>query len=167
MRFDEPVLLDESSGLSVEAFPVPGKAALYLEDGLRPEDTPPVEDSVGLRVFGADGGGFFYVPGCAAVTADLKARLSGAALVFFDGTLWRDDEMIEAGLSAKSGQRMGHISISSEGGSMAALADAGIRRKIFTHLNNSNPVLIDDSPERAAAEAAGWEVAYDAMDIRL
>jgi coenzyme PQQ biosynthesis protein B len=95
----------------------------------------------------------------------LAARLRGAELVFFDGTLWRDDEMIAAGLGPKTGRRMGHMSLSGPDGTIAAFRDLGVRRRILIHINNSNPVLLDDSPERAETEAAGWEVAYDGMEV--
>ena len=157
------------SGLTVEAFTVPGKVALYLEDasagpnfGTRPEDT------VGLKVTVAGSEpGFFYIPGCAELTDELAARLKGAPLVFFDGTLWHDNEMIDAGLGVKTGNRMGHISISGSAGTIAAFAALGVRRKVFIHINNTNPVLLDGSPQRREAEAAGWEVAYDGMEIGL
>jgi len=85
--------------------------------------------------------------------------------VLFDGTLWRDDEMIVAGLGSKSGRRMGHMSMSGSEGSIAAFATLNVRRKVFVHINNSNPALLDDSPERAELERAGWEVAWDGMDL--
>ena len=90
-----------------------------------------------------------------------------AALVFFDGTLWRDDEMIEQGLMPKTGSRMGHLNMSGADGSIAALADVDIRRKVFIHVNNSNPVLDAASPERAAASAAGWLIGEDGMGFYL
>ncbi len=159
----------EETGLTVEAFTVPGKVALYLEDasagpnfGTRPEDT------VGLEVTASGGGTrFFYIPGCAEMTDELAARLKGAPLVFFDGTLWHDEEMIDAGLGVKTGKRMGHISVSGPAGTIAAFEALGVRRKVFIHINNTNPVLLDDSVERREAEAAGWEVAYDGMEISL
>jgi pyrroloquinoline quinone biosynthesis protein B len=92
------------------------------------------------------------------MTPELAQRLGGADTVFFDGTLWTDDEMIRAGLGAKTGQRMGHMSMSGPDGSIAALAPLGVGRKVFVHVNNSNPVLRPDSPERQAAEAAGWTI---------
>ncbi len=159
----------EETGLTVEAFTVPGKVALYLEDasagpnfGTRPEDT------VGLEVTASGGEtSFFYIPGCAEVTDELAARLKGAPLVFFDGTLWHDEEMIDAGLGVKTGKRMGHISISGSAGTIAAFEALDVRRKVFIHINNTNPVLLDESAERREAEAAGWEVAYDGMEIGL
>jgi pyrroloquinoline quinone biosynthesis protein B len=155
-------------GLTVESFAVPGKVALYLEDadagpglGTREDDT------VGLRIADpASGAAFFYVPACAAVDAALAERLRGAALVMFDGTLYTDDEMIAQGLSTKTGKRMGHIGMSGPDGSIAAFAPLGVGRRIFVHINNSNPVLRPDSPERAEVERAGWEIAFDGMEIR-
>ena len=88
-----------------------------------------------------------------------------AKLVLFDGTLWRDDEMIAAGVGSKTGRRMGHISMDGGDGSMAAFAPLGVGRKIYVHINNTNPVLLADSAERAAVEAAGWEVAHDGMEL--
>jgi pyrroloquinoline quinone biosynthesis protein B len=94
-------------------------------------------------------------------------RLKGAPLVFFDGTVWRDDEMIAAGLATKTGRSMGHISMSGEQGAIAALESLGIERKIFLHINNSNPALLHDSKERRAAEQAGWQIPADGTEIVL
>ena len=99
------------------------------------------------------------------MTPALAARIDGADCLFFDGTLWRDDEMIRAGAGPKTGARMGHMSIDGEAGTIAALAGLRIGRRILIHLNNTNPVLLADSPERAAVAAAGWEVAADGMEI--
>lgn len=157
------------TGVVIDAFPVPGKVALYQEDasaganfGTQPEDT------VGLRIMTANGDGqFFYVPACATMTAELADRLRGAPLVLFDGTLWRDDEMIAAGVGSKTGKRMGHLSMADPDGTIAAFAPLDVKRKIFVHINNTNPVLLDDSPERAAITSAGWEAAFDGMEIAL
>ena len=97
----------------------------------------------------------------------LRVRLKDAPLLFFDGTLYTNDEMIVQGLLNKTGERIGHINMSGSAGSIAQLAPLNIGRKIFIHINNSNPALRDDSPERAAVEKAGWEVSYDGMDVRL
>jgi pyrroloquinoline quinone biosynthesis protein B len=156
------------AGLDIEAFAVPGKIPLWLErDGADPGRAEGGH-TVGLAVTEQRTGmRFFFIPGCAAMTPGLAERLRGAAMVFFDGTLWRDDEMIRLGLGSKSGQRMGHMSVSGEGGTIAAFRDLGVRRKILIHINNSNPVLLEDSPERAEAEAAGWTIAHDGMELRL
>ncbi len=159
----------EDLGLTVEAFAVPGKVALYLEDtkpggnfGSREGDT------IGLQIIEtATGKSFFYIPGCAELDAPLAARVKGASLIFFDGTLFTDDEMIKQGLMQKTGARMGHISISGPQGSIAAFKDLEIQRKVYVHINNSNPVLDDNSSERGAAQAAGWEIGFDGMEIRL
>lgn len=164
----EPLLLPGGapSGLLAEAFAVPGKPPLYLEADRDPDRVPePVEDegTVGLAV--SDGSEtLFFVPGCAAMTPALAERLRGAAVVFFDGTLWSDDEMVRAGLGRKTGARMGHMSVSGPRGTIAAFRDLQVRRRVLIHINNSNPILLADSPERAEAERAGWEVAYDGME---
>lgn len=147
---DLPLPDGTPSGLSVEAFEVPGKVALYLE-GASEEGG----DTVGLT-FRAAGRTIHVVTACALLTPELSERLRGADTVFFDGTLWTDDEMIREGLGQKTGQRMGHIPMSGADGSMATLEPLGIRRKVFVHINNSNPVLRPGSPERRAAEARGW-----------
>lgn len=155
-------------GLTLTAFPVPGKVALYDEtdDAIaRIGDTTP--DTLGLQLTTDTGARCVVITSCAKLTPDLKDRLDGADVLFFDGTLWADDEMVQAGLSAKTGARMGHMSISGPNGTLAAFSDVDIARPIFIHLNNSNPVLLADSPERAAVEDAGWEAAYDGMRLEL
>lgn len=166
-----PVDLNQSvktrGGLTIEAFAVPGKIALYLEQ-VGPDVGTRTGDTIGLKVSDQeDGTAVFYVPSCAEVDAALAARLRHAQLVLFDGTLYTDEEMIAQGLSQKTGRRMGHISMSGATGSIAALADLGIERRIFVHINNSNPVLDEASAERGIVERAGWEVAIDGMEIRL
>lgn len=152
-------------GLRVEIFPVPGTVPLYLE-GETPVTDLEGGQTVGVALESA-GARAFYIPGCAALTPALATRLAGAALVLFDGTLWRDDEMIRAGLGRKTGRRMGHLSIGGPEGTIAAFAGLGVGRKIFVHLNNTNPVWRPDSPERAEAAAAGWEIAHDGMEVVL
>ena len=87
--------------------------------------------------------------------------------LFFDGTLWTDDEMILSRTGVKTGARMGHISVSGRDGSLAALEGLALGRRIYLHINNTNPILLEDSPERARVTAAGWEVARDGMEIEL
>ncbi len=171
LPLDEPLTLTGAelpSGLAVRAFAVPGKVPLYLEQDGRDPGLSQSGDAVGLEVIAtATGSSLFFIPGCAVVTTALKARLAGAGLVFFDGTLWRDDEMIRLGVGDKTGRRMGHISMSGPEGAIAALAGLGIGRRIFIHINNSNPVLLEDSPERREAETAGWEIAADGMTVEV
>ena len=126
------------------------------------------EDTSGLKIGTTNGSEyFFYIPGCARMTEELAARLRGAPLVLFDGSLWRDDEMIVAGVGSKTGKRMAHLSMADPDGAIAAFEALDVRRKIFIHINNTNPVLVGDSAERAQMEAAGWEAAVDGMEIRL
>ena len=173
MRLNEPFEISDrngaATGIVVEAFAVPGKVALYLENAAAGANFgTQAEDAVGLRITTRDGGpACFYIPGCAAFPEDLALRLEGAPLVLFDGTLWRDDEMIAAGVGTKTGRRMGHMSVSGPDGAMAAFERLGVKRKVFVHMNNTNPILLDDSPERAALARAGWEAAKDGMEIRL
>ena len=156
------------SGLTVEAFAVPGKVALWLEQEGHDPDVTEGGHAIGLELTEPrTGARLFFVPGCAAMTADLARRLRGAPLVLFDGTLWRDDEMIRIGVGSKTGKRMGHMSMSGEDGAIAAFRDLGITRKVFIHINNTNPVLLDDSPERAEAERAGWMIAHDGLELTL
>src|ERR1041385_5903354 len=165
----EPTLPDGSpSGLEMLPFAVAGKGAWYLEGKAHPAGNDGAGDTLGLRIADKASGNFFYfLAACAAVTDDLKRRISGAPLVFFDGTVWRDDELIAAGLGNKTGQAMGHISMSGDDGAMAALAGLGIGRKMFLHINNSNPALLHDSAERKALEHAGWQIPADGTEIVL
>ncbi|MHC4974905.1 MAG: pyrroloquinoline quinone biosynthesis protein PqqB [Planctomycetota bacterium] len=157
------------SGVVIEPFAVPGKVALYLEDAGAGADFGTVaEDTIGLRLAERGGGAYcYYIPGCAALPPGLGERLEGAPLVLFDGTLWRDDEMVVQRAGVKTGRRMGHLSMAGPEGTMAAFSGLGIGRKVFIHINNTNPVLLADSPERAEAEAAGWEIGYDGLEIVL
>jgi pyrroloquinoline quinone biosynthesis protein B len=165
----QPVLPDGSpSGIEIVPFAVPGKGAWYLEGKNHPIASDGPGDTLGLRIVDKATGKYFcFVAGCAAVTEDVKARLAGAPLVFFDGTVWRDDELIATGLGNKTGQGMGHIAMSGDTGAIAALAGLDIGRKIFLHINNSNPALLHDSEEREIAERAGWQIAADGTEITL
>ncbi|WP_292626453.1 pyrroloquinoline quinone biosynthesis protein PqqB [Novosphingobium sp. 17-62-19] len=162
---DMPFALDDA--LTARFFAVPGKVPLYLEgDGA---DPPPIvvdDTTVGLEIRDGDHR-LLFIPGCAAITDDLRARIEGADILFFDGTLWRDDEMIAAGIGHKTGKRMGHMSLGGSDGTIAALAPVHVGRKVIIHMNNSNPVLLADSPEHAEAEAAGWIVGEDGMEFTL
>jgi pyrroloquinoline quinone biosynthesis protein B len=155
---------DLPGGLRAELFAVPGKVALYLEG-----DTPALDAETGVNVgvevvCGAKR--LLYVPGAAGVSAPLAARLDRADVVLFDATLFADDEMIATGTGTKTGRRMGHMPLDGPGGTIAALGSLKARR-ILTHINNTNPILIEGSPQRRKVEAAGFEVAEDGMEIVL
>jgi pyrroloquinoline quinone biosynthesis protein B len=165
----EPALPDGSpSGIEILPFAVPGKSAWYLEGQVHPAGHDGAGDTLGLRLRDkATGRYFYFLAACATVTDDLKSRLAGAPLIFFDGTVWRDDELIAAGLGNKTGQGMGHIAMSGDTGAIESLADLDIGRKIFLHINNSNPALLPASPERKIAERAGWQIPADGTEITL
>ncbi len=158
----EPLLADGTpSGLDILPFAVPGKPALFVEDTAAPDDG----DTLGFVIRDASRTmRMVFLAACAEITGDVAQHLRGADLVFFDGTLWRDDELIHLGLGAKTGQRMGHMAMEA---AMPALDGLDIGRKLFLHINNSNPALQPGSPERRAVEAAGWHIPADGMEIDL
>jgi pyrroloquinoline quinone biosynthesis protein B len=151
-------------GVEAEFFIVPGKVPLYLEDD-DPDTASESAANVGVEIT-CGTARLAYVPGAAAITPTVKQRLASAGIVMFDGTVLTDDEMIRAGTGSKTGRRMGHMPLEGADGSLAALADLRARR-IFVHINNTNPILIDGSPERMRVEAAGWEVAEDGLKVVL
>jgi pyrroloquinoline quinone biosynthesis protein B len=173
LRLDQALALSDVQGaplgLVVEAFAVPGKVPLFAETAGADPGRADDGETIGLRITTTDAPdrALFFIPGCAAMTADLALRLRGADCVLFDGTLWQDDEMIAAGAGPKTGARMGHMSISGADGVIAAFRDLDVRRKILIHLNNTNPVLLSDSFEHAEVRRAGWDVAHDGMEISL
>jgi pyrroloquinoline quinone biosynthesis protein B len=149
------------TGIEAELFTVPGKVPLYLEGSEASEATA----NVGVELRAGDAR-LAFVPGAAAIPAPVKDRLASANVVLFDGTLYRDDEMLRSGTGEKSGRRMGHMPIDGSDGTLAALEGLSGRR-LFIHINNTNPILIEDSPERARVTQAGWDVAEDGMEIKL
>lgn len=157
-----PVAL--AGGLQAELFIVPGKAPLYLE-GENPQTAIETGANVGVEL-SAGSARICFIPGAAAVTPAVAERIARADVVFFDGTLFRDDEMIATETGTKTGRRMGHMPIDGDDGSLSALADVAARR-IYVHINNTNPILIEGSPERRHVERKGWEVAEDGMEIVL
>jgi len=168
-RTFEPALPDGSpSGIEVLPFAVAGKGAWYLEGKAHPAGNDGAGDTLGLRIGDkATGKYFYFLAACASVTDDLKSRLAGAPLIFFDGTVWRDDELIVAGLGSKTGQGMGHIAMSGDNGAIEALSGLDIGRRVFLHINNSNPAWLHDSAERNIAERAGWQIPADGTEITL
>jgi len=164
----QSIRLDETfsplEGLKVRMFSVPGKVALFLEDG-EPDTALEGEQTVGLE-FLTGNRRAYYIPGCAAMPDWLADRIAGADLVFFDGTVFTDDEMKTAGTGIKTGRRMGHVPISGDGGSLSELAGLGIGRMVYVHINNTNPIW-QAGPERDAVEASGFAVAHDGMEIRI
>jgi len=151
------------SGITLTLLEMPGKIPLYHED--RAAALAQAAITYAARIEGA-GRTAIVAPACAEITDAVLQKFGGADILFFDGTLFTDDEMIRGGLSQKTGKRMGHVSVAGPEGALARLATHPGRR-IFIHINNSNPMLLDDSPERAMVTEAGFEVAYDGMRIDL
>jgi len=161
IRPQQPV--DCGAGLRLTLLEMPGKVPLYMEEpgagSAEPGPTYAARLQAGARTI-------VVAPACANIDGDVRRQLHGADAVFFDGTLFTDDEMIAAGLGIKTGHRMGHVPVSGPGGSLELLAGLPGRR-ILMHINNTNPILLSDSAERRQVEAAGVEVAYDGMEVRL
>jgi pyrroloquinoline quinone biosynthesis protein B len=151
-------------GVQADLFAVPGKAPLFLE-GENPDTASEAAGTVGVEL-SANGARLAFVPGAAAVTTQMRARLERADVILFDGTLFRDDEMIASATGGKTGRRMGHMPIDGADGSLTALAGLNARR-IYIHINNTNPILVEDSPERSYVTRAGWEVATDGLEVAL
>ena len=164
-----PVALGEPfeplPGLKLELFAIPGKVPLWLEEG--EVSTGEIGEGTVCVAAQAAGKRLVYAPACAHVTADLDARIAGADVLFFDGTLFTDDEMIANGLGGKTGRRMGHMPVSGPQGALEALARHAKVRRILIHINNSNPILIEGSPEESKVKAAGFEIAFDGMEVAL
>ncbi len=152
----------KGSSLAVEPFRVGGDAPRYLSDS-------DVELQASGFVFrdGAGGGVVTYVPGLARLDGDVRSRFETSDLVLVDGTFWRDDELARLGISARSARDMGHLPLSGPGGTLEVLARLERPRKALVHINNTNPILLEDSPERDAVLRAGVEVAYDGLEIEL
>jgi pyrroloquinoline quinone biosynthesis protein B len=152
----------DGSSLTVELFAVGGDAPRYLDgSGVELEASGFVfRDRVG-------GGVLTYVPGLARLDDDVTARFAASDLVLVDGTFWRNDELAELGITTRSARDMGHLPLSGPGGTLAALARLERPRKALVHINNTNPILLEDSPERAAVVRAGVEVAYDGLEVEL
>lgn len=163
---------DGPIGITIETFSVPGKVALFLEDETAGDGNFGTSegDTIGVRITEPSSAGasaVFYIPGCARVTDELKQRLRGADVLLFDGTVFVDDEMRNTGVGEKTGARMGHLAISGPEGSIAQLSDVDIGRRIFVHINNTNPILEPGSRAERQVIEAGWEVSFDGMEIRL
>jgi pyrroloquinoline quinone biosynthesis protein B len=167
LALDEPVELlgpgDQPTGVTITTVALPGKVPKHLE-GLAP---PSPEDNVGLWIRDHGRGTLLVVATAVGAAGEYVARLDGADACLFDGTFWTSDELPRLGLGTARAEDMAHLPIGGEGGSLAALAGVRAGRRIFTHINNTNPILVEGSPERRAVEAAGWEVAHDGLEIAL
>ena len=151
------------SGLSMRAFAAPGKAALHLD-----QSNPVPGDNFGVVIRDVKTGkSLAYIPAVGESSAEVVAAASAADAVFFDGTFWSSDELIALGASTRRAEDMAHWPISGAGGSLRFLAELPRARRVYIHINNTNPMLREDSAERAELNAAGVEVAFDGMELSL
>ena len=152
------------TGLVLSALAVPGKLPIHLEGRVPPDP----EDNVALRIRqSATGRTLAYASAVGTVTPAVRAALAGADCVFFDGTFWSSDELPVQGLGTSRAEDMAHVPVGGPQGSLVALGAMPGTRRIFIHINNTNPLLREDSPERLAIVAQGWELAFDGMEIVL
>ena len=168
-----------TGGLSCRAFDVPTTKRDRFRDAT--EEPPPggVDFSdthrsgvdhgrvVGYRLTDARGGTLVYLPGVQALTSAVRAEIAGRDCLLIDGTCWRDDELARLGLAARTSREMGHLPIDGPDGSLAQLPALGVGRVIYVHMNNTNPILLADAPERRAVEESGTEVAVDGLDVEV
>ena len=159
-----PVTIAPLAGTTFLPVPLLSKAPPYSPH----RDDPHPGDNIGLMLQDtATGARVFYAPGLGQVTEAVEAAMRQADVLLVDGTCWSDDEMLTLGLSKKTARMMGHLAQTGPGGMIELLNSMPARRKILIHINNSNPILREDSPERAALAAHGIEVAFDGMEIIL
>jgi pyrroloquinoline quinone biosynthesis protein B len=171
----QPVALDRmlalctldgmDSGLRCQAFTTGSTKRLTFAP---PESAPDPEMSVGYRITDARSGrSLVYLPALETLSAAVQANIADSVCLMVDGTCWEDDEMARLGIAGKTAREMGHLPLSGEGGSLGQLAELDVARKILVHINNTNPVLIDDSAERREVEARGIEVGVDGMEVEI
>ncbi|MGH7628661.1 MAG: pyrroloquinoline quinone biosynthesis protein PqqB [Gemmatimonadales bacterium] len=148
------------SGLSAEAFVVPAGPPRFAS-----ADEP--GHTVGLIVRDERGGALAYAPACGGLDDALLVRLARADLLLFDGTFWTDDELVALGIGERTARQMDHLPLSGPGGSLERIASLPAKQRVYVHINNTNPILIEDSPERATVEQAGIVVGIDGMRFEI
>jgi len=152
----------EPTGIFVTARTVKGKIAVHLEGVV--ESSP--EQNVGLWVCDAQGRSAAYVSAVADLE-DVVPYTAGLDVLLLDGTFWSSDELSRPGLSKSRAEDMAHLPIGDHGGTLGQTTRLDAPRRIYTHINNTNPILVEGSPERHAVESAGWQIAWDGMDITV
>jgi pyrroloquinoline quinone biosynthesis protein B len=149
------------SGLEAQAFAVPAGPPRFATR----EQTG---HTIGFMIHDmASGGVCAFVPGCGDLDAALLARLARADALLFDGTFWSDEELMVLGIGTRTARALDHLPIDGPGGSLDALASLPCRHRIYTHINNTNPILLEHSPERAAVEHAGIVVGFDGLRLAV
>lgn len=159
-----PFEIDGVPNLRITPIPLESKAPPYSPH----RENPHPGDNIGLWIEGADSGkSVFYAPGLGEISVAVRERLMQADCLLVDGTFWREDEMAQTGVGHKTASAMGHLPQSGDAGMIAQLKHARAERKILIHINNTNPILREDSQSRSRLSEEGIEVAYDGMDITL
>jgi pyrroloquinoline quinone biosynthesis protein B len=154
------IVVSLADSLSYRAFHVPTNKRARFGTG--------EESVVGYRITdGHTGRALVYMPGAQELTASVRAHLDGCTCLLIDGTCWQDDELIRLGIGGKTSREMGHLPISGADGSLKQLAPLPIERKIYIHINNTNPILLEDAPERRIVEEHGLEVATDGLELEI
>lgn len=164
---EDPVLYADGSpsGLMVKAVAIPGKPPIHLEGLVSSGDS---DLNVGLRFRQlASGRVLAYFSAVGRITPSVVEGLEGADCVMFDGTFWSSDELSALGFLKKSAEDLAHWPVGGSKGSLSMLSKIAAPRRVFIHINNTNPMLRENSPERKIVEAAGWSVAWDGMEITV
>jgi pyrroloquinoline quinone biosynthesis protein B len=152
------------SGLLYAAFAIPDKPPPYM----RGQQTPTTGDRVGYRFIDeTTGGRLVFMPGVGALNASIMPYLSPCDALLIDGTFWRENEMQVMVGNDSTALSMGHLPVGGPEGSLKAITSLPIKHKIYIHINNTNPMLVEDSPEHALVKAAGIEVGWDGMELML
>jgi pyrroloquinoline quinone biosynthesis protein B len=170
LPLDRPIEIYQGAGepkslLTCKAVPLGGDFPDYVSAGLR-KNLVKEEAVIGLE-FVQDGRRFFYAPSLSGHNDDWKCHAKESDLALLDGTFWTDSELIEVRGSGKTARQIGHVPLSGPSGLLAQLSPAGKGRRVLIHLNNTNPVLDEESAANQAVRDAGWEVAYDGMEFKL
>ena len=162
---DAPLRIPALPGIEIRVLAVDGKPGPYSPF----RHDPRAGDNIAFSFLEvASGRRAFYAPGLAAITPPVRAALEASQCVMVDGTFWQDDEMIRAGVSTKRAAELGHLPQDGPGGMIEVLNSLGKdMRRVLIHINNTNPILVESSPERAQLDASGIEVAFDGMEIQL
>ena len=154
------------SGIKCLPFALTGNYPHYVHAQLA-GSLPPADAVLGLRLESASGKRVVYMPGAPSVEESWLPHLETADLLFFDGTFWTDDELVRIQGAGRTARQMGHMPVSGRDGSLARLGHLQRPRKAYIHVNNTNPILDEDSPEYRSVREAGWEVAHDGMEFEL
>ena len=160
-----PSSLGAKDGLFCKAVPLQGGFPDYVSDSLK-GSFPPEEAVIGLQLVHKEKR-FFYAPSVPGLGEDWQRSVDESDLALLDGTFWKDDELIQAKRSRRTAREMGHLPLWGERGMLKRTFRLGKTKRVLIHINNTNPVLNEESPEHRAVRDAGWEIAYDGMEFNL